>query len=250
MKNYIIERDTALTDLTPLFVGEQRCAPSHSFGPYVRDYYLIHVCLSGKGILRDRYGTHLISAGELFIIRKSEVTVYTADRRDPWHYIWIAFDGALCKKIFELGSVHSVSGELSEGLFKLISDGKTEPYAYTAWLYGLFSEILPYKKQSPDTLSLIKEYIEYNYMEGITVEGLSEKFRFDRSHLYRVFKKRYGIGIKSFITETRMKRAKEFLSEGMSVADTAHLVGYTDEFNFSRAFSKYVGAPPSTFKQK
>ena len=45
-----------------------------------------------------------------------------------------------------------------------------------------------------------------------------------------------------------MTRAKDFLSAGHTVSETAYLVGFRDEFAFSRAFRKHVGEPPSRYK--
>ena len=58
------------------------------------------------------------------------------------------------------------------------------------------------------------------------------------------------IGIKEYITEVRMKNAKRFLSEGASVSKCAAMVGYDDEFNFSRAFKRQVGLSPSEWKKQ
>ena len=87
MENYII--DTKGANITPLFAGHEACKPQHSFGPYVRDCYLVHFCLSGRGVLKNSAGTHEVGEGELFVIRPCEVTTYTADKTHPWEYIWI-----------------------------------------------------------------------------------------------------------------------------------------------------------------
>ena len=55
MINVILNRNAAQNDIYPLFVGYEKCEPSHSFGPYTRDYYIIHFCISGKGRLYDKY---------------------------------------------------------------------------------------------------------------------------------------------------------------------------------------------------
>ena len=82
-------------------------------------------------------------------------------------------------------------------------------------------------------------------MRKITVSSLAESFGFDRSYLYRIFKKRYGIGIKEYIIKVRLEKGKELLKEGFSVKESAHLVGYDDEFNFSKVFKKEYGVAPS-----
>ena len=80
MKDVMLTKANSAQDLIPLFIGEEECAKSHSFGPYVRDYHLIHFCISGKGRLWDKFGEHEIKAGDLFIIRNGETTGYTADK--------------------------------------------------------------------------------------------------------------------------------------------------------------------------
>ena len=91
--------------------------------------------------------------------------------------------------------------------------------------------------------------IEYSYMEDITVDSVARTFGFERSYLYRMFKERYGMGVKDYIIKTRIERAKELLSEGFSVCDTAALVGYRDQFNFSRSFKSYYGHSPSDCRE-
>ena len=123
--------------VTPLFVGEEKCKSSHSFGPYIREYYIIHVCLSGKGVLHDRFGTHKISAGELFIIRPGETTVYTADKVEPWHYVWLAFDGKNSEKFNTDRSVYTCPIEITRRLSEFVRKEERSAYAYTAMIYEL-----------------------------------------------------------------------------------------------------------------
>ncbi len=96
-----------------------------------------------------------------------------------------------------------------------------------------------------DRLSEIKRYIRHEYMNTVSAEGIARSFGFERSYLYRIFKRKYGYGIKEYITKTRMERTETLLQAGHNVGETAYMVGYRDEFNFSKAFKKYYGTPPS-----
>ena len=87
-------------------------------------------------------------------------------------------------------------------------------------------------------------------MEDISVESISSAFGFERSYLFRIFKKRYEIGLKEHITAVRMQHAKAFLSQGLRVSEAARLVGYTDVFNFSRAYKKFYNNSPKADKCK
>jgi AraC-like DNA-binding protein len=85
-------------------------------------------------------------------------------------------------------------------------------------------------------------------MHDLRVEELAHTFGFERSYLFRIFKARYGMSVKDYITKTRMENAKKLLMAGYTVCETAGLVGYEDEFNFSKAFKRYFGISPSRIR--
>ena len=242
----ILDRIEAASDIVPLFVGCERCQPSHEFGPYIRDYHIIHLCLSGEGVLYDKRGEHKIGRGELFIIREGEVTTYRADSENPWCYLWIAFRGRRAEDFDKAPSVLKYAMDLGDRLYEYISSYITSPDIYTAALYELLHNITA-DGESADKLSKIRRYIRYNYMMDITAASVAREFGFERSYLYRIFSKKYGVGIKEYIVKIRMEKAKELLLSGMGVAECAHIVGYEDEFNFSRMYKKYYGMSPKYY---
>ena len=245
----LIDKPKNQTDVIPLFVGEEPCASGHAFGPYIREHYLLHFCLSGKGVLEDKFGTHHVKAGNFFIIRTGEITRYEADTDDPWHYIWFAFRGNITARFDALASVCKTPDGIADRLLSLVRAEETSPDPYSAFAYEL-AHRLSLGHEETDTLSRLRRYVRYHYMEEITVDELGRAFGFERSYLYRCFKKKYGIGLKEYITEVRMRHAKEFLADGMPVGETARLVGYADEFNFSKAYKKHYNKSPKADKCK
>lgn len=241
-----------LEDVSPLFTGEEACKGGYTFGPFVRSYYLIHFCISGCGFLRDKYGDHRIRAGELFIIRPGEVTVYSADKCDPWTYVWIAFNGKHAD-LFDCGcSVYRSPDGIAERLREYREGGVRSPYIYAALIYELIHRLFgeSVSTETNDRLHNIRKYIRYNYMDNIRVSSLAREFGFERSYLYRIFKQRYGISVKEYITEIRMENARNFLNGGYTVVETAHMVGYEDEFNFSKSYKKHFGNSPSESRRE
>lgn len=251
MKEFIITDEDSFYDISPIFVGDEKCGAGHEFGPAVRDYYLIHFCLGGKGVFKDGDGVHEVNRGELFIIRPGEVTVYRADDVSPWHYIWIAFTGQKAEKFNTGRSVYQYPEEIGQRLKLLIDSDVLAPERYVALIYDLMCELLSNAEESlytQDKLHKVRKYIKYNYMHGVRVDELARAFGYERSYLFRIFKARYGMSVKDYITKTRMLNAKKLLLKGYTVWETARLVGYDDEFNFSKAFKKYHGISPSHFK--
>ena len=105
-------------------------------------------------------------------------------------------------------------------------------------------------KVAVDTIDGVLRYLEFNYMKEISVERLSQEFGFERSYLYRIFKRKTGKSIKECLITIRMDTAKRLLERGYSVKSTAFSVGYKDEFTFSRAFKSFFGQSPSTVKNR
>ena len=79
--------------------GIERCAPSKTWGPGIRDHYLIHLVLSGKGEFEVGGRTWQVSTGDLFFARPSQLIRYTADEVQPWEYSWVGFNGACAHKL-------------------------------------------------------------------------------------------------------------------------------------------------------
>ena len=251
MKDILLNPTPNGTDLAPLFAGMEHCHPGHRYGPHVRPYYLIHFCLSGCGTLSDKHGTHHIKAGELFVIRPGEVTVYKADEKDPWSYCWVAFQGNAAKVFDTAPSVFRTPDEIGFQTAAYVKMGEGSESIYLSLLFKLLYHLFQRDtaQEAKSGIAQICRYIDYNYMKPLQVAEIAHTFGYERSYLYRLFRHHLGIGIKEYITALRMKKAREFLRIGHSVCDTARMVGYGDEFNFSRNYKKHFGTAPSQEKR-
>ena len=237
-------------DLSPIFFGAEACAKNHSFGPHTRNYYIIHFCLRGCGKLKDKFGEHNISAGQLFIIRPNEITTYTADSVTPWEYVWLAFEGKIANVFNTDRSVYHYPKEIEQIILALFKKEESSPYIFISLLYQLIYSIFSNKSDNSDVISKVIQYINFNYMTEITIKNLSLQFNFEQSYLYRLFKKKTKMSIKEYIIKTRMEQAKILLSLGYTVSNTAFAVGYNDPFNFSKSYKKYFGTTPISHKNK
>ena len=242
-KSLFIDKGTS-SDLVPIFFGGEKCDKGHSFGPHVRNYFIIHFCLNGYGTLKDKFGAHEISAGQMFIIRPGEITTYTADADNPWEYTWIAFEGKIAHVFNTNRSVYPFPKEIGQKLLVLTQKKESAPSIFISLLYQLIYSIFAEKKSDNDIISKVIQYIDFNFTTELTVKKLSLQFGFEQSYLYRIFKKKTGVSIKEYIIKTRMEQAKILLESGYTVGNTAFAVGYKDQFNFSKAYKKRFGIAP------
>lgn len=62
------------SDIYTVFCGMQDCPPSYSFGPAVRNCYLLHLCLEGEGVFYSGEERYPIKQGQGFLIHPGKLT--------------------------------------------------------------------------------------------------------------------------------------------------------------------------------
>ena len=93
------EFNTNNFDLNVDHYGAEICAKNYSFGPTVRDNYVLHFIVDGKGkFIIDGITTQL-KTGDMFILPKGKVAFYQADGEHPWTYLWVGFSGSKAENI-------------------------------------------------------------------------------------------------------------------------------------------------------
>ena len=94
-------------------------------------------------------------------------------------------------------------------------------------------------------------YIERNFQNDISVEGIAASCGLNRSYFGRIFKEALGKSPQEFLMNYRMVKAAELLKlTGFSIKDIANAVGYPNQLHFSRAFKNVYGLPPREWRNK
>ena len=241
---YNIIENRNYKDLNPLSCGMMKCEPSTRFGPHIRNFFLIHFVISGKGYFKNETNEYAVKPGQAFIIKPGEVTVYWADAKAPWEYIWIGFDGELSTRIHELPSpIVDIDIAFINSLINVRDLATTKEEYLASKLFELFA-ILFDRKTKNNYAESVKNYIVTNYNQNVTLEQIAKALNLDKRYLNRVFRNYFGITIKQYLIKVRMKEAERLLKRGYIIKQTAFMVGYKDPFVFSRAFKEYYGFPP------
>ncbi len=124
-----------------------------------------------------------------------------------------------------------------------------------ALLYWFIDLVLQSARQSTigeeeEQIQYIVNYIHDNLDKNIVITELAEKIGMNSKKFYYLFLKTIGICPKKYITECRIKYAKELLiKEQYTIIDVAGMTGYEDVFHFSRMFKKATGVAPSKFRE-
>ena len=256
-----LERRTA-----SLFVqntGRQQCGAGYGWGPGVRDHFLLHHILSGRGTCIIDSRKYVLQAGDSFLVYPDTTIHYYADEDQPWEYVWVGFNGMDAERYVELTDFSRESpvltgegGEtialLLEEIYRAYGTAIWEHMAMMGRLYALLSHLVERaqrgrapRRDSLDCAEAAADYIVNHFAEPVTVEQLADHFSVSHSSLYRKFIKRYQMSPKRFLLEYRIDRACILLATtDHSVQEVSNSVGFDDPFYFSRVFKEIRGVSP------
>lgn len=244
--------------INPLLAGEEQCSSGHCFGPAVREYYLIHYIVSGQGVFKTEGMSYSLSAGDLFLLRPGQRSVYTADSKNPWHYIWVGFsatinlDDIFGQNVISSSGCGSIFADLLEA--DHLIDG-TE-YFVCGKIYELISCLKNETLLKDDNLTrryalIAKNFIETNYAKEISVQMISEHVNLNRCYFSTIFKKHIGKTPQNYLVDYRLSKAAHFMTAyHYTPFEAAKCCGYPDVFNFSRMFKRKYGVSPRIYQMQ
>ena len=94
-------------------------------------------------------------------------------------------------------------------------------------------------------------YIEQNFQNDISVEGIAEFCGLNRTYFGRIFKEAVGKSPQEFLLSYRMAKAAELLKlTRLSIGDIGNAVGYSNQLHFSRAFKNVYGSSPREWRNQ
>lgn len=269
MDNYIFSNEFYKNiDLMVYTTGLEKCLPGHAYGWAVRTSWMLHFILSGKGTYYCRGKEFHLKKGDFFLMIPGEKIYYQADQNDPWTYCWIGLQGIKAKEYMERSFLPEklvAHTEEDSPLMKIvrmlehIEYGPNTDLYLNALAYMLVYEIdqaYPRKNASDhptadEYTESILTYVEQNFDQPLSINGISEYFALDRTYIHRLVKKAIGMSLSEYILSLRLANACSYLAfSDLSVSEIAHSVGYTDSLTFSKIFRKKKGMSPMAYRAK
>ncbi len=276
MEDIYFSNELFTTDLNIYHCGIEACQPGHSFGPAVRDHYLIHYILDGKGFFQVNNQRYFLKKGQGFLIHPEIVTYYEADWNEPWHYAWVGFNGLKAENHLEVAGLSReepiLTNQSGSGIEKYLlamvqtakEHNKELHYEKTLYLQGLLymfvSELIKnavsYRGHPPNVdlqdvyIHQALDFIKMNYSRKINITMIAQNLGLNRSYLAVLFKKKLKISPQDYLIRFRVERACELLRNPiLSIGDVARSVGYDDPLAFSKIFKKTKGRSPSEYRK-
>lgn len=252
------------------FCGFSKTMPFHAFGPAVRNSYIIHIVLDGKGTYHIKDEKYSLKKGDIFLIPPGNSTFYRSDAEEPWLYAWLSFGGAAAKKIIHYSGFKEDNYCTTSNNIQQYSDIILECmnyshdtledelklneliYRFLRLLLTDGGEFSTGVKQKVSRLAMeAMTYIREHYAEEITVSDVADHLAVNRSHLSRVFHNHFGMSMKEWISSVRINRAAYLLSmTNESVENISYQVGFRSLVVFSRIFKKVTGETPTHYRKR
>ncbi|WP_322905919.1 AraC family transcriptional regulator [Paenibacillus sp. SGZ-1009] len=262
--------DPLLSELYVMNIGYEKCLPGHSFGPQIREYYVLHYILRGKGQFRSRETVYHLKPGNFFLIEPNDLyAVYEADEQEPWEYVWIGFHGSRAGQVLQelgfhthvqVGMLHNRE-EAESYIHALITDHWLRHHSMLR-VQGDFLHMLSYFRIDPPTrhidytpgsrrhyVDLFIVHVRTSYWNPeLTVSSIAAQIGIHPTYLTHMIQSELQQTSLQYLTHYRMLRGK-FLLENTdyTVEKVAHAVGYANPLSFARAFKRLFGVPPGSY---
>jgi AraC family transcriptional regulator len=143
-------------------------------------------------------------------------------------------NGGLAGKLF----TESLTNVLAVHLLRNYSGLMTQPKLETGSLDGLM-------------LKQLKDFIEENLAEDLTIAKLATVAHISPFHFAREFKAATGQSPHRYVTQQRIERAKMLLSvTRLSVSEVAYRVGFSNQSHFTAQFRKATETTPKGYRDR
>ncbi len=211
--------------------------------------------------------TYEIHGGEAFIVRPQQIHASGKAHQGIGEYLWFQLD-LNCQDSF-LGLSEQNSRFLLAGLARIdapiIKVGpkniqilkncyknlieKNYFLVENQMASFLYQIIFAHsEKKQPDLVDQVQAYLDASLSEPLKAEEIARHFYISVSTLQHSFYQKTGQTLVDYINFRRIEKAKQLLSRGHAVTETAMMVGYGTVNYFATIFKRYTLVTPSQFK--
>ena len=265
-------KDPLLRNLVPTDAGYypkakgHTCAREHGASETIFIY-----CAEGAGWCELDGRRHEVAANQLLVVPASVPHVYGAAKKRPWTIHWYHAVGANVPLYLErLGvtkekPVVSLGGDvylfsLFEEVVEALEHGFTLPHLiYAAHsLAHLMGLLLRHREEHGygarsvrDQIAKSVEFMKGHLSEPLKVATLAALVNLSRSHYTTLFRRVTGYAPLSYLNHLRMQHAVQLLnSTDLPIKQISDQLGFSEQFYFSRAFSKMHNHSPSEHRRR
>jgi len=258
-------------------VGDLSCEAGYYLPPHTQQVHEISYVVSGRGVFSANGERYEVKRGALFVNADTDMHEIESSMDDPIRYMYLGFRA---RKPITSPIIQTLENfyarphnRIAEGMFEvqetfirllneiIIADQFTGLlkecciHQLVCQVYRLLNirserNYLVATGGKTDVQKLvydIAQYIDSNVGKLSRLSSLSERFGYSYAYIARVFSQQMSASLQDYYTNRRLEKARDYLTHGVSVTETAQLMGYQSIHSFSRAFRKVMGLSPSEY---
>jgi len=228
-----------------------------------RHIYVIHYVLSGKGY----FNGVSVEAGQGFIMRPYEPTEYYPDESDPWSYLWFTSSDASMEYflaahapdtatgIFQyhnISEVRALAKQLKATTQFMTSSMQIAEYFLHVFNRCVNTAAAQGERSGADLYyDFAVKYIQTNLHLPLSVDSVCRVTGVTQPYLYKIFKERQGMSVKSYITACKLAQAERLLEDAeLSISEIGASVGFSNVLAFSKFFAHNRGVSPTNYRSR
>lgn len=248
--------------------GVERMRPEYVVDRKDFPYFAVELVAEGEGILTTAGEQHALTAGSVFAYGPQAPHTIRNHSENGMRKYYLDFVGTLVPELLQNAGLQigpteyrvlSVGGlhELTDLFDMLIRDGTDGGPAVHSICESL-AQLLMLKirqrrlpegsalPQSYATYERIRRHIEERFLNLHTAQDVADECNVTAVYLSRLFGRFCDCGAYQYLMRRKMNYAAGLLmNEGLLVKEVAFRMEFTDAFQFSRAFKRVYGIPPS-----
>ncbi len=222
----------------------------------------LYFIFDGEGIVKSKTGEIKLSPGFAYIIPLNTTNDYISNGIIEQYYIHFRME------LFNYKDVFEITDSYFSGIFKVeklrfllanadpsdwISNMKIKAFVIDtiANLSTPLTKMYPGKMEDVLKYREVFEFVKANCSIRLTTGEVATKFNIPAPTLQKNFKKDLGLSLKEYIITEIMKSAKDkILITDLQIREIAYLLGFSDEFYFSRFFKRHAGLSPVNYRKQ
>lgn len=228
---------------------------------------ILFYCSSGRGWYETARGYFPVYASQFFILPSNQKHIYGANPEDPWSIYWIMFSGKFFEDLkLKDAFKHYLKPntllhpqkflDLYEDMFDTLSEGYTINNLLFAnmnlWIVLMLfvhQKIDKNKKLKDTPVGKIINFMKTNIDKKLTINEIAGIIFYSPSHFNKLFKSQTGYSPLNYFIHLKMQCACEYLNNtDLRIKEIAPLVGYDDQYLFTRIFTKIMGQSPQRYR--
>ncbi len=253
-----------------LFVTEIGYEDSKAFHQFPKNrnsnHYLLVYVAKGEGWYRAKNKTYSAVENDFFVIPVKYANELECSDENPWSIYWAYFSGSQAPKVVRHLTENELSPRKAKSLvgrvaqfndilhhLELMENIENLVYAngrFYTFLCSFRLMVLSARKYAKkDGVIQSIEFMRENINTVISLDDLADVAGLSVSHYCAVFKQKTMQTPMQLYTSMKIQKACQMLqNRSQTIKAIAYLLGFFDQYHFSKVFKQIMGVTPRAFR--